>query len=273
MLHRYWLVTFFCVIFSSFLFAGHGQLVAYYQGVWVRNTNEKAPSNNELSKVIIEHPHQDWLINVYQHCQQEKDCLIASVSVKEGADSNKLYSLAVSWQKQFPQTKHVILLYQLVLTPQDKTHIGWKILVRDEQNLKHLMTSLHGVLIRKDSQLEFPPTPDVQSGKATSDLEKLVKNKSVECQDLKVSCVVAKNANVIVGSFTEKQRKVDISPVPRCLPWLMKSYDADNIALLFKSNNSTCMQKWPVRCSDHQCAAILQNFNELGKINPISNSR
>lgn len=255
MVWRYWIVIFFGLIFSSLLFASLDQALALYEGTWTQQASE-----DSMSKVIIEHPNQEWLINVYSHCQENNDCLVASTHVTSALVHGQLNQLTTFWEKQFPETQHVVLVYQLVLTPLDNEHMGWKIFVRDEHDSRHLVASLHGVLTREIPQ----NSPDVSHSNKTIETAKTSMAQMEKCQDIKVKCVLANNPAVVVGEFQIKQREINCSSGMRCLPWQMQDYDAKNIALLFQFNNLTCSQKWSDQCNNHQCVAIIENFNVLG---------
>ncbi len=254
MLRRYWIVAFFCMVFSSAVFASLDQALAQYQGAWSRQASE-----DTLSKVIIEHPHQAWLINVYKHCQEKDDCLVASTTVKPTLVHGQLNELTTFWQKQFPNTKHIVLVYQLVLTPIDREHMSWQIFIRDEHNLRRLVASLHGVLTRDVPQ-------NIIEAPQTSKTNVITKPQLEKCQDIKVKCMLASNPTLTIGNLTIKQRQIKSSSGVRCLPWQMQNYDAKNLALLFQYNNLTCSQQFAAQCAKHRCIAIIDNFKDLGRI-------
>lgn len=257
MVRKYWIVIFFSLIFSSSLFANLDYALAQYQGTWTQPA-----SDDTLSKVIIEHTHQEWLINVYKHCQENNDCLVASQIMTPSLVNGQLNQLTTFWRKQFPETKHVVLVYQLILTPADHQHMSWKIFVRDENDLHHLVTSMHGVLTRDMQQ----NVPDVSQSSKTVATQKTATRQIEQCQDIKVKCVPANNPTLTVGTIAIKQRQTNCSSGMRCLPFIMQDYDAKNIALLFQYNNLACSQQFSNQCAGHQCVAIIKNFNVLGSV-------
>lgn len=252
-----WIVAIFCLMLASALWADYPKSIYDYQGVWARDD----ASQNTLSKVIIINPHVDWIIKIYQHCQESGDCLIAQIPIQADTDvSGKVDRMTAFWQKKFPQSTHVILLYQLVLTPQDSHHLGWKIFVRDESKPTQLLTTMQGALSRDELPQVQSVVPPAQQD-ASKDVAKVEL-----CRKLNVDCVLVKDPSALVGSFSVDQQKVDDNGVSRCLPLPLKNYDAQNISLLFKLDNNECFQKWPVKCANLQCTAIIKDFKSLGKV-------
>lgn len=257
------LVILFAGVFCSLaLFAHPFSSISDYQGTWSR-----VASDHGLSRIKVFHLYDKWIMQIYEHCQNYQDCMIAQVPLKPGIDPNQqLQALTANWQQETPSSNHLILLYYLSMTPQDDNHLKWSIIVRmgGSQTGRKLMT-MQGILNRDDAEHEEGVTlQHDDEAKAADDSSQTEQPK--QCVPLHLQCVLSHDPSTMVGEVMLDQQIIVDGKTERCMPFQLKHYDAKNLSMLFELNKMSCVQNFPKQCSNDQCTAIIKNSSNLGKL-------